>query len=58
MTSWVVVSKETGNAVFETFDRGVADKVNLNKYRVVPILEWLGGFNARVRAAADKKSGE
>ena len=43
--SWVVVSKATGEAVLETFSRRVANAINLERYRVVPIGEWLGGLN-------------
>lgn len=44
--SWVVISKETGEAVLETFDRKVADAVNTKKYTVKPILEHLQSLNA------------
>ncbi len=47
--SWVIVSKETGKAIFETFNRKLADKVNTEKYRVVPVLEWLQEFNRKVK---------
>ena len=49
MTSWVVISKETGQAVLETFSRKTADAVNLDRYRVVPILEWLGSLNSMLQ---------
>ena len=49
MTSWVVVSRETGQAVLETFSRKIADAVNLDRYRVVPILQWLGSINSALR---------
>lgn len=39
--SWVIVSKATGKAVLETFSSDVAQAINLEKYRVVPILDWL-----------------
>jgi len=48
--SWVVVSLETGRAVFETFDRATAEAVNLKRYRVVTILQWLQEVNARAGA--------
>lgn len=43
--SWVIVSKKTGNAVFETFNEKTALAINLKAYRVVPILEWLQSLN-------------
>jgi hypothetical protein len=46
--SWVVVSKATGQAVFETVNRKTADQINTNAYRVIPILEWLQSLNRKV----------
>ena len=48
-TSWVIVSRETGAAVFETFYRSTADKVNTAKYAVVPIGEYLVDLNRRIK---------
>ena len=39
--SWVIVDKETGKAVMETYDFELCQFVNIEKYRVVPILTWL-----------------
>jgi len=44
--SWVVVSRVTGEAVLETFNRNIAAAVNREKYEVVPILRWLNSLNA------------
>lgn len=46
--SWVVVSKETGEPVFETFNADTAGKVNQEKYEVLTAQQWLGRFNRRV----------
>ncbi len=46
-TSWVVVSKSTGKAILETFNKGTADAVNREKYDVVPIGKYLASLNAR-----------
>lgn len=43
--SWVVVRIATGEAVLETYSQRVADAVNRERYRVVPILEWLQSLN-------------
>ena len=43
--SWIVISKETGAAIFETFSKDVADKVNLEKYIVLGALAYLQGLN-------------
>jgi hypothetical protein len=43
--SWVIVSKETGKPVFETYDFELCQFINIEKYRVVPILYWLQSLN-------------
>lgn len=48
--SWVIVSKETGKAVLETFSESVADRVNRDAYHVVPILNYLQGLNKKALA--------
>lgn len=40
--SWVITDK-FGKAIFETFRKETADRVNLKKYNVVPILRYLQG---------------
>lgn len=50
--SWVVVSKATGKAVFETFsqktaDAIVGDPVSGATFDVVPIGEYLASLNRR-----------
>ncbi len=47
--SWIVVSRETGNPVLETFHKRTADAVNLAKYEVLTAHEWLARFNRRVK---------
>jgi hypothetical protein len=47
--SWVIVSKETDSAIFETFNRRTAEQVNITKYDVVPIGEYLANFNRQVK---------
>ena len=44
-TSFVIVDKQTGKAVMETFNRATADAVNLNKFDVLPTLEYLQKLN-------------
>jgi hypothetical protein len=50
MTSWVIVNKETGEAVFETFNWSIADKINRARYRVESIQNYLGRTNASIKA--------
>jgi hypothetical protein len=45
--SWVIVDKATGKAIAETFRANVAAAVNTDKYRAVPILEYLVSINGR-----------
>jgi hypothetical protein len=49
--SWVIVERATGKAALETFSASVADKVNREKYDVLPILEYLQQLNAAIKAA-------
>lgn len=43
--SWVIVSKDTGQAIMETFSKRTADRVNLKRYKVVPIMAYLQSLN-------------
>jgi hypothetical protein len=43
--SWVIVEKATGKAIFETFNEKVARVINTEKYRAVPIKEYLTSLN-------------
>jgi hypothetical protein len=44
-TSYVVQCLQTGRAVCEIWNPALAARVNLNSYRVWPILEWLQSLN-------------
>jgi hypothetical protein len=48
-SSWVIVNKETGEAVMETFDLKVASKVNTKKYDVIPIYKYLTDLNESIK---------
>ena len=52
--SWVVVDLD-GKAVLETFNPKLVAALNTNKYRAVPILEYLSELNAKIRAANTQK---
>jgi hypothetical protein len=45
IASWVIIEIATGNAIFETFNKITASAVNANKYKAVPILEYLQSLN-------------
>ena len=51
--SWIVVRRDTGEAVMETFTRSVADAINRNFYDVLPAAVYLGRISAG-RAMADR----
>ncbi len=50
--SWIIVSKETGMSVCETFQRAFAEAVNQEKYEVLTALQWLTRFNKMVQNQA------
>ncbi len=50
--SWIVVRKGTIEAVFETFSRQRAERVNRAAYDVLTAGDYLGRFNAAVAAHA------
>ena len=43
--SWVIVSKQSGKAVLETFDSSLIDCINQKLYKAIPILEYLQNLN-------------
>ncbi len=53
--SWIITDRETGKAVFETFDRDVAAAINRNKYEVTDAREYLERLNASIKAADTDK---
>jgi len=50
-TSWIIVDKQTGKAVMETFKQATADAINREKFDVVSALEYLYALNAAIKAA-------
>lgn len=48
--SWVVVRRDTGEVILETFNPGIASAINTGRYEAVPILQWLVRINQRLRA--------
>lgn len=47
--SWIAVRRETGEAVYETYSRSVAEKINQEKYEVLAAPQWLVRINGRAR---------
>jgi hypothetical protein len=46
--SWVIRNKETGEPIFETFDRKKVDALNTAKYEAVPIRKYLEELNQQI----------
>ena len=51
IVSWVIIDRATGAAVLETFNPKAVSCLNTERYEAVPILDYLGALNARIRAA-------
>ena len=49
VASWVIIDKETGKAVMETFNQKTADAVNTEKFDVMPIKDYLYALNERIK---------
>lgn len=47
--SWIIVNKQTGAAVFETFCKEFADTINRDKYAAMPALEYLQQLNRTIK---------
>lgn len=47
--SWIIVRKDDGAVVFETFNPKVAAAVNTVHYRAVPVLEYLQSLNRAIK---------
>lgn len=45
--SWIIVRRDTGGAVFETFRRSVAERVNPESYVVLTAADYLGRLNRK-----------
>lgn len=43
--SWVIINRETNEAVLETYNFEILQFVNLKKYYVLPIMTYLGDLN-------------
>jgi hypothetical protein len=47
--SWVITTIATKEAIFETFSEKIAGAINKEKYRAIPILEYLGSLNKSLK---------
>lgn len=53
--SWVIVKISTGKAVYEFFNEKFIDIVNTEKYKVLPILDYLYQFNSKIKGIQNEK---
>lgn len=47
--SWVIVRIATSQAALETYSEAVAQAINTEKYKAVPIYDWLASINQQLR---------
>lgn len=47
--SWVIVDKQTGAPLFETFQASIIPKINRDKFDVLPALEYLQQLNRSLK---------
>lgn len=55
--SWVIVSRETGLAVAETFRRNVADAIRRDRYAVLEAGDYLGRVNKAIKVGHKNADG-
>jgi hypothetical protein len=48
--SWIVVDRQSGKPVGETYNRKTAEAVNQEKYEVLTALQWLTRFNQKEKS--------
>jgi len=48
-SSWVIVEKTTNKTIFEIFNKSITDKINVEKYQAIPILEYLQNLNKTIQ---------
>ena len=47
--SWVIVNKETGEPVLETYNEKILSKLNTEKYEAIPALKYLVALNKKIK---------
>jgi hypothetical protein len=48
--SWVIVNRQTGEAILETFSEKVTKAINTKKYQVMTAYDYLCKLNANIKA--------
>jgi hypothetical protein len=47
--SYIIREKDTKRVLFETFNKTVVNRLNLEKYEAIPILEYLEKLNSDIK---------
>lgn len=50
--SWVIVRLSDGKAVLETFDKRLAEAINLERYEVLRAGDYLARLNRQIRESS------
>lgn len=53
--SWMVRNKESGEVLFETFDKKKVDNLNTDKYEAVPAYKYLTELNSEIKGKPPEK---
>ena len=51
--SWVIVNRQTGEAVLETFSEKVTAAINTKKYQVMTAYDYLCNLNKTIKEATE-----
>ncbi len=51
--SWIIVDRETGNAILELWTRRLVEQINQDKYEVLTKFDWFVRLNAKTEAERD-----
>lgn len=45
--SWAIINLKTGNAIYETFNPRFVAALNTEKYKAIPIRQWLASLSRK-----------
>lgn len=48
--SWIIINKQTGTAICELFNPVNVARINVDKYKAVPVLEYLYKLNNDIKS--------
>jgi hypothetical protein len=56
--SWVIIRRDSGEAVCELYDKDVIAKLNTEKYQAVEALEYLCALHEKIKNQGDIGDGQ